>query len=259
MSARRFAFGLVAALVAPVVVSSSAHAGSPTTVSTLSVLNAPVPLKPSDPPARVPGLTLTSKDGHAATRWHEVNAATSRGYCLTSTNGGFAWMGSYATGSRSPSEDLDLVRLVEEDGAAKYERTRVHFDPPSGTLTAMARSSVPLTEVARTREGIVVWAFRDGGQVFVLARRVNHGFESLARKTDEGIMPFVSSDGCPFAGARLDNRKPENGSFAQLSGNLPARGTGKDKVTPSFIIDASLLRVARDPESTLSIRVRVKE
>ncbi|MBX3185604.1 MAG: hypothetical protein KF819_01260 [Labilithrix sp.] len=247
----------LAALAAPLMITSGARAGQSTTsLSTLHVMLAPTPIKLADPPVPVPGLELKSKDGYGATRWHDVTVATHRGYCLAANDGGFRWMASYGSGSRSPSEDLDLFRLVEKDGGASLEKTRVHFDPPSATLTATARSTVPLTEVARSAEGIVVWAYRDGREVVVLARKVDRGMESTRRMIDDQPMfPFVSSD-CPFAGARLDARKPEIGSFVQLVGNLPAKGTGKDKVVPRFMIDASLVRISRDPEPTLSIRVR---
>jgi hypothetical protein len=136
------------------------------------------------------------------------------------------------------------------------ERTHLAFDPPSATLTATTRSQVELHEIARSVDGVVVWAFREGGDIIVLARNVDRGQESRKEADDEGMFPFVSADGCPYAGARLDARKPELGAFVQLAGELPAQGTGKDKVTPRFFIDASLSRVARDPEPRLAVRVR---
>jgi hypothetical protein len=168
-------------------------------------------------------------------------------------------MGTYGLSSRSAAEVLDLDRLVEKDGKATLERTRVHFDPAEGTLTATGRSRVELHEVARTPAGIVVWAYRDGNDVVVLARNIERGQESAHAGPDEMIFPFVSAESCPFAGGRLDAAKPEAGSALQLVGNLPARGTGKEKVIPTFIVDASLSRVARDPEARLAVRVRVHD
>jgi hypothetical protein len=248
-----------AALIAlTALVPSEAHAGTTSPLSSLRSLPRPAPLELPAAPAAVPGLTVKSKDGHAQTRWLDLTASTGRGYCLASQDGGSRWMGAYGTSSRGSAEDLDLDRLVEKDGKVTLERTRVHFDPPSASVTAMGRSSVELQEVARTSAGIVVWAYREGKNVIVLARNVEGGTDSRRRDQDEPP-PFLSVDGCPFAGARLDGRKPEAGSVAQLAGNLPAKGTGKEKVTPRFIIDASLSHVARDPEPVLAVRVRVRD
>ncbi len=168
-------------------------------------------------------------------------------------------MASYGTSSRSSPEDLELDRLVEKDGKVALERTRLHFDPSDATLNATSSARVELHEIARNPAGIVVWAFREGRDVVVLARNVERGVESRPAESDESQIPFVSAEGCPFAGARLDARKPESGSIAQLSGALPPRGEGKDKVPRMFLIDASLSRVARDPEPRLAVRVRVRE
>ena len=256
----------LATMAAAVLVPSEARAGTTSPLSSLAVMPAaPAPVargpvtETPNPPVAVPGVAVKTKDGYRDTKWHDLNAATSRGYCLASTVGGYRWMSSWGTSSRSSAEDLELDRLIEKDGKVTLERTRLHFDPSDVTLTATSTARVELKEIARTPAGIVVWAFRDGRDVVVLTKNVDRGVESRPPESDESAMPFVSAEGCPYAGARLDARKPENGSVAQLTGSLPARGTGKDKVTPQFLVDASLSRVARDPEPRLAVRVRVKE
>lgn len=246
----------VVALAAP-----AAHAGTTSPLSALAALPAPSPLKIPETPTAVPGLAVKSKDGPRETRWHDLTAASGRGYCIQSSEGGLSWSTSRGSSSRGTAEDFDLVRVVEKDEKVTLERTKVHFDPPSGSLTAMGRSSVELREIARTPAGIVVWAYRDGKDVVVMARNVERGVEARRPGTtpDEASFPFVSSDGCPYAGARLDARRPEAGSAAQISGSLPAKGKGKEKVVPRFLVDASLSRVARDAEPMLAVRVRVHD
>ena len=251
------------AAAAAVLVPSEARAGTTSPLSALAVMPpAPAPGKVIEtpyPPAAIPGVTVKSKDGYRDTKWHDLNAATSRGYCLVSKEAGYRWMSSWGTSSRSNAEDIELDRLVEKDGKVTLERTRLHFDPSDASLGATSTAHVELHEVARSPAGVVVWGFREGRDVIVLARNVDRGIESRPAGTDESAMPFVSAEGCPFAGARLDARRPEDGSVAQLNGALPARGTGKDKVVPQFMVDASLSRVARDPEPRLAVRVRVRE
>ncbi len=256
----------LATLATAVLLPSEAHAGTTSLLSTLAAMPA-VPAPPArglvtetpNPPVAVPGVVVKSKDGYRDTKWHDLHAATSRGYCLTSTVGGYRWMSSWGTSSRSAPDDLDLDRLSEKDGKVTLERTRLHFEPSDATLTATSTAHVELKEIARTPAGVVVWAYREGRDVIVLAKNVDRGVESRPAESDDAMMPFVSSEGCPYAGARMDARKPENGAVVQLTGSLPAHGTGKDKVTPQFMVDVSLSRVARDPEPKLAVRVRVKE
>lgn len=240
-------------------VPSVASAGITTPLSSIATLPVATPLKIPETPATVPGLALSSKDGPRATRWHELTAATGRGYCIQSTDGGLSWASSRSTSSNGSAEDFGLVRLVDKDDTVTLEQTRVHFDPPSGSVTAMSRSSVALKEIARTPTGVVVWAYREGKNVVVVARNVERGIESRRSSSNETASPFASVDGCAFAGARLDGRRPEAGSVVQLTGNLPARGKGKDKVVPKFIVDASVSHVTRDPEPMLAVRVRVQD
>lgn len=254
------------AAAAAVLVPSEARAGATSPVSALAVMPAAPAAQPPgrvtetpNPPVAIPGVAVKSRDGYRDTKWHDLNAATSRGYCLVSREGGYRWMASWGTSSRSNAEDIELDRLVEKDGKVTLERTRLHFEPGDASLAATSTACVELHEVARSPAGIVVWGFREGRDVIVLARNVDRGVESRPPESDESAIPFVSAEGCPFAGARLDARKPDEGSIAQLNGSLPARGTGKEKVIPQFSVDASLSRVARDPEARLAVRVRVRE
>lgn len=248
--------GLSAAvsLLAP----ADAHAGTTAPLSSLGVLPAAVPPRTPEATAAVPGVVVKSKEGFKTT-WHDVNASTGRGYCIAESEGAYRWMSSWGTSAKGAASDLDLDRLVEKDGKATLERTRIHFEPSDASLTTKGRSQVELHEVARTPTGVVVWAFRDGKDVVVVARRATSGVESRRTGTEDGMFPFVSSDGCPFAGARLDARKAEGGAVAQLSGELPPVGTGKEKVVPRFVVDASLSRVRRDPEPRLAVTIRMRE
>jgi hypothetical protein len=249
------ALALSASLLAP----SDAHAGSTAALSSLAALPGPVAPRTPEATAAVPGVVVKSKDGYGSSRWHDVNASTGRGYCLSTSDGGSRWMSSWGTSAKGSPSDLDLDRLIEKDGKVTLERTRVHFEPSDATLTSTGRSQVELREIARTPSGVVVWAFREGRDVVVLARNVERGVESPRQGAELGMFPFVSSDGCPFAGVRLDGRKAENGSFAQLTGALPPVGTGKDKVIPRFFVDASLSRLARDTEPKLAVTVRFRD
>jgi len=236
---------------------SFASGGTTAPLSTIAALPGPKAMKATEPAASITGLSLKSKDGHRGTQWHDLTAASGRGYCISQKTFSYRWSTTYGSGSTGQDETLDLDRLVEKDGVATLERTSVRFSPVHGTIEAMGRSQVTLTEVTRAASGVVVWAFREDKAIVVLAKRASGGVEGH-QLGEEGQVPFVSSDGCPFAGARVDAHKPESGSFAQLTGTLPPQGTGKDRVIPGFIIDASVSRVARDAEPMLAVRVRMK-
>lgn len=250
----------VGSLVAGLFVSAHASAGTSSPLSTIKTIPGLTPIRAVTPAAvTVPGLTLKTRDGYAATKWHDLKAATGRGYCFSSIEGGFRFMDNYGVSSKSEPDELDLDRLFEKDGKTLLERTRISIDGKTATVTAVGRAVVELQEIGRGPEGIVVWAYRIGPDVIVLSKRVDRGVESQRMSDDGTTAPFVSVDGCPYAGARLDAKKPETGTFAQLIGELPAKGTGKDKTTPKFFIDASLSKVARDPEPMLAVRVRIRD
>lgn len=257
MHALRIPFA-VSLLLGAVLVAPSAGAATTAPLSSIAALPRPAALKLPEATTTVPGLSIKEKEGYKHSKWYDVNAATGRGYCLAQFEGGSRWMSSTGASDKSDAQDLDLDRLVEKDGKAILERTVVHFDPGYGTVVATGRSHVELHELARNPSGVVVWGYRDGSSVVVLARNVERGLDSR-KLSEEGTFPFASSDGCPYAGARLDARKPDAGSFVQLTGALAPVGTGKDKVFPRFTVDASVSRVARDPEPLLAIRVRMHD
>ena len=140
-------------------VPSEARAGTKAPLSSLAALPAPVPPRAPESSAVAAGVSVKTKEGYRGTVWHDVNAAVGRGYCLTTTEGGYRWMSSWGTSSKGTVSDLDLDRLVEKDGKATLERTRVHFDPTDASLTTKGRSQVELREVAlhaRNLSGIVL-------------------------------------------------------------------------------------------------------
>lgn len=251
----------LACLAAGLFASSMASAGTSSPLSTIRTIPALAPVRATTPAAvTVPGVSLKSRDGYGATKWHDLKSSTGRGYCFASTEGGFRFMDNYGVSSKAEPDELDLDRLFEKDGKTLLERTRIAIDGRTGTVTAVGRAVVELQEIGRGPEGVVVWAYRMGPDVIVLTKRVDRGMEGFVRSPDDGTtVPFVSVDGCPYAGARLDAKKPEAGTFAQLIGELPAKGTGKDKTTQKFFVDASLSKVARDPEAMISVRIRVRE
>lgn len=255
---------VVCTVAASVVLGASiANAGGAAApISSLPTLPAPAPVRVTTPAAiAVPGVSLKSRDGFGGSKWHELTAATGRGYCFSATDTGLRFMDSYGTSSKGDLEELDLNRLVEKDGKTSLERTRIVFDPSTATVTPKGRSTVELSEITRGPDGVVVWAYRTGHEVMVITKRADRGMESHARgKPEDGIIiPFVSVDNCTYAGARLDVKRAESGSYAQLVGNLPPKGEGKEKVQQRFLVDASLSKVARDPEPILSVRIRVRD
>lgn len=240
---------------------SDAHAGTTSTVSSIAAMPKLTALKIPALPTSVPGLALKTTDTRSS-KWHELTTATGRGYCIQTDQGtGLQWTNNFGSSDRGATVDLDLVRLVAVDEKVTLERTHVQLEPTKGEIVATGRSQVELHELTRDN-GVVVWAYRDGRHIVVLARNVDRGIEARRATTSEEsdpVFPFVSIDACPFAGVRLDTQKTDRGTFAQLVGSMPAKGTGKDKVTPRFTVDASLSRVARDPEAKISVRVRMRD
>ncbi|MBS2019444.1 MAG: hypothetical protein JST00_41665 [Deltaproteobacteria bacterium] len=230
-------------------------------LSSLNVLPTLAPVRASGPAAvTVPGLTMKVKDSSRGAKWHDITAATGRGYCLAASDTGTRFMDTTGMSSTSEHQELDLNRLFEKDGKTMFERTRISLDGKTSTITAVGRAVVELSEVARGPEGLVVWGYRTASDVVVIAKRAERGTESSAKGGDDGVaVPFVFVEGCPYAAARLDTKKPDVGAFAQLVGSLPAKGTGKDQAAPKFLVDASLSKLVRDPEPMVAVRVRVRD
>ncbi|AKV02784.1 hypothetical protein AKJ09_09447 [Labilithrix luteola] len=248
----RFGWFVSAVVLASIAVATEAHAATTSPIPSLSAMASLAPLKGAVV-EKVPGISMKDEGLAGTTRWRDFIAATSRGYCLAdSGNDGTTLYDSYRRYSTMTNGDLDLVRFVEKDGKASLERTRVHFVDNALVPDVVGRSSVGLVEVAKSEAG-AVYAYRDGSEVVLVMKGVESGLEG--RKVSAGASQF-SSTSCSFGMARLDGAA---GAVGQFRGTLPSRGTGKDKVTPRFLVDASVSKLARDKAPMLAVRVRVED
>lgn len=245
-------------LVLLIATSTAASAGETKPVSALPMFPTPVPLKVPESMTSVPGLTVKSKDVRAGHKWIDLSVSTSRGYCLRFGDEVSISASRGTTGASAP-EDLEVLRFIEKDSEASLERVRFRFQPSTEAVEVQGRSRVDLREVARSAQGVTVWGFREGADVYLLARAAQSGIAVPKRSDDDGGGErFLGSD-CTFGLTRLTTNAPAAGTIAQLSGNLPPRGEGKSKVSPHFTIDASVSRLSRDPEPMLAVRIRVKD
>lgn len=247
---RRTIFALLFTLAA-LVDAHAARAANTTLLSSLGTL--PATKEGSEPENEkaggVPGIAVKE----ARTTPHpllELTAATTQGYCLADRETPTQLQSSWMTSTRT--DTAELWRLVEKDGTATLERTRLGVEPAVKKVWPTSRTSVALRAVARA-DGVAVWAYRDRtGNVVLLARNAKSGRE--VRPNTEGT-GFVSSE-CGWGSVRLAVASAKAGVVAQLGGTLPPVGEGKDKTTPRFAVNASLAKVARDPEPVLAVRVR---
>jgi hypothetical protein len=251
--------GALSSLVgcACVLVATSVSAGERAPASSLPTMPAPHD-RSADPdkPLGVTGLkvTMTVRAGDAGRP--EVEAATSRGYCLASREYGLRLERS----STWDEHDQELWRLGETDGKATLERTRFAVMLPEKDASVKSQVTIPLREVARAN-GVVVWAYREAnGDVVVLTRGGDRGREPIEAKKNDGVDSFnaVSSE-CAFGATRIPSSSSRLGGVAQLHGRLKAVGEGKEKVVPQFVVDASLSHVKRDGEPFLAVRIRLLE
>lgn len=245
---------LTIGLAAVLSLSAIANAGQTAAVSSLAALPAASPIRHASP-GKVAGLTLTSSDigRNKETKWHELTANANQGFCINDHEAGMRWSNSIGASEKTPASDFELLHLADKDGKTTLERTNVHFDSPGGTIAPTGRAQVELTEVARTQNGeVVVFAYRDGSNIVLLARGAESGTESRTLAGDSGMVAFVSADGCNFSGVRLDARKPEGGTVAQMAVVVKVDA----KNSRRFLVDASLSKVARDPEPKLAVRIR---
>jgi hypothetical protein len=240
-------------------VAPHASAGTRAPMSSIAALPKAAPIAVPAEPVEIPGVVVSTKAIRGAQRYHQIEAAKSGGYCLAFSDQPH-FMTTWTVGATEPAADADLDRLVvQKDGRVTLERTRLHMDPHDvSSLRAIARSSVELHEIARTAKGVVVWAYREGTDVVVIARDVDGGTDARSGVHDS-VTAFIQNDGCSFAAMHIDARKPEGGAFGQLVGTLPRQGKAKGTPDVRFVIDASVSRVTRDPEPMLAVRVRTLE
>lgn len=241
----------VASVAIAAALPSSAAETSP--LSTLSSIAAPAPKDPR-PVAAIAGIVVKDAPPYPNAAYVNVEAATSRGYCFASREYGLRLSRTIAS-----NEEAELWRLDVAEGKTTLERTLFAIDKQTRALSLRGKSTVALREIARGAGDVVVWAFREGSDVIVLAKGADGGIETSHASAEDGPMvPFVSSD-CAFGAARIDARAPEKGAVGQLAGSLPARTEAKRKVIPRFVVDVSVSRVSRDPEPKIAARVRTVE
>lgn len=238
-------------LATATLVPSLAAAGERSPISLLPTLATPARPKEPGEPTALAGLTV-KEAGTPAHRWNTVDASGAAGYCLVARSEAL-WLSTTNGYGSGPDE---LWRFTEADGKAKLERTR--FETADLKFRIKSRQSIELASVAKAH-GVTVWGFREANNdVTLLARGSSSGREVEGLRPDDGeAFQFTSSD-CTFGAVRLAGKRASTGTIAQLRGELPPIGTGKDKRVPHFIIDASLSKLSRDPEPTLSVRVRLE-
>jgi hypothetical protein len=238
------------AISALVLGATTSTAGDKAPISSLPVL--PAAHDRSEPPGtdtRVPGLALKVHAG-AGRSYNELIASTFQGYCIVNQEFGLRLESSTTWTEKDTNE---LWRLTEKDGTATFERTRFSITS-NGALWVKSKTSLALRELSRS-SGVVVWGFREGSDVILLARGATGGREIRPPKPDEESPSFVSSE-CTFGAGRLSTTMAKSGTLAQMRGSLPSIGEGKAKITPQFVVDSSLAKLARDPEPVLAVRVR---
>jgi hypothetical protein len=243
---KRHALLVVAALAT---LSTTAFAGERTSLAELASLPT---VKDSEDPGThmgVPGLKL--KEEHSLrTTYYEISAATSQGYCLVMRDRMFE-----LSPSTTDTDVSELWRFVEKDGGATLEKTRYQVASYVGNAWVKSKTSVTLKPLA-TDLGITAWGMRDtNGDLVVIAPRATSGNESGPQRNEGG--GSTTHSGCTYGATRIHaSALKAGGGSAQLTGRLPAEGEGKTRVEPAFIIDISAVKVARDPEPVISVRVR---
>jgi hypothetical protein len=248
---KRHALFVAAALATLSTTSTTAFAGERTSLGELATLPAVKDIEDPGPHMGVPGLTLKEHSGRVA--YYEITAATSQGYCLVMRDGIFE-LSSMTT----ESDVSELWRLVEKDGGATLEKTHYQIAPYLGNAWVKSKTSVTLKPLA-TDLGITAWGMRDtNGDLVVIAPRATSGNESGPQSKEGG--GSMTHSACTYGATRIRaSTLKAGGGTAQLTGRLPAEGgdgEGKATVEPAFIIDISAVKVARDPEPVISVRVR---
>ena len=247
-TARVLALGVLAGLST---FAAPAFAGERTALGELETMPA---VKDAESPGKtlgVPGLVLKEQQA-GRTSYYEVTAAKKDGYCLVSRD----QMLSLADVTTDSDTD-EVWRLVEKDGGATLERTKYQVASYLGNVWVKSKAKVTLKPLA-TDLGITAWGMRDtNGDVVVIAHRATSGRESGPQSKDSGPSSASTSSSCSYGAARIRaSALKAGGGSAQLTGRLPAVGEGKERREPQFVVDISAVKLARDPEPIISVRVR---
>ena len=252
--------GAMTLLASCLLMPSSAHAADKKPLSSLPLMpekkdaDAPLDLAKAPP---IPGIAVKDVKNYGSIGTHvEVNAATTKGYCFVDREYGLR----LSSASMSSPFNDELWRFTETDGKAQLERTRIQVVPSEKAAWLRSRTTVELAPVT-SAHGVTVWGFREGGDIVLVAKGADGGRESPHPKKDEtadgiDMVSFVSSD-CGWGATRLNTQLSKAGTLAQLRGNLPPIGEGKQKVTPHFVINGSISKVSRDPEPILAVNVQL--
>lgn len=203
----------------------------------------------------VPGLSVKEQQVPRST-YTELTAATKQGYCLIESTSAFMVL----VESTSSTDLSELWRFSEKDGTASLERTRFELVTYLENAWVKSKTTTELKQVAND-QGVTVWAMRDQDGDFVfLAKGAEGGREThLGRNPDDGGEVGNAISSCNYGATRISASTVKNGGgIAQLNGSLPAVGQGKDKVVPRFTVDISALKLSRDPEPEITVRVRVR-
>ena len=235
---------------------SIAVAGDKTPLSSLRT--APTPRDRTEPEKLgVPGLAVKETTG--ARPYLELTAAKAQGYCIVDREARSTLQASTLWASHEKADQLELWRLVEKDDAATatLERTRLMLVPSQHDAWALSKQSIELRPVGRSN-GITVWGYRDpAGDAVLLARGVSSGRELVPESEQEARgFGFVSSD-CAYGAVHLFAANAKSGSIVQARGSLPPIGEGKAKTIPQFIVNGSIVKLSRDPEPLLDVRIRM--
>ena len=147
----------------------------------------------------------------------------------------------------------EVWRLVEKDGTATLERTRYEIAPFVGNVWVKSKITIELKALA-TDLGLTAWGMREAnGDVVILAKRVTFGQESGTAVRDGLLEHDV---GVHLRGGSDPRRRAQDGRGTRSSRAVSGRRRGKSRVEPQFVIDVSAVKVSRQPEPVVSVRLR---
>jgi hypothetical protein len=235
---------------AVLLLSSVASAGERSAVSSLpKVQIGPMLAEPSK--YGLPGVRVSSKDG-----WRHLEATS--GYCFAQQEIGF---GSLSLQEHAPfAKKGELWKLVEKDDTVRLEQTEFESTSNEGELWPARRRTTDLRVVAK-ENGVIVWAYRDAtGDIVLIAKGATNGRELRPVGKDETPMISTPWSSCSFGAARIRPSEARAGTIVQLQGALEgeaSEGGEAKKNKTRWIVDASLVKLTRDPEPVLSVRTRL--